>query len=85
MPARVPWTSRSSGMFQTTLGILIFLVGLAGVVFNERLASSHRDFNRWALGLKLFSPDGGRAGFILFGLALLIMGLLVAVHVVPAS
>jgi len=72
-------------MFQTILGIVILLVGLAGIVFNERLASSHRAFNRWALGLELLPPDGGRAGFILFGLALLIMGLLVAVHVVPAS
>jgi hypothetical protein len=72
-------------MFQTILGIVILLFGLAGIVFNERLASSQRDFNRWALGLELFPPDGGRAGFILFGLALLIMGLLVAVHVVPAN
>ena len=77
--------TRSAGMFQTILGIVILLVGLAGVVFNERLASSQRDFNRWALGLELFPPDGGRAGFILFGLTLLIMGLLVAVHVVPAD
>ena len=72
-------------MFQTILGVVILLVGLAVIVFNERLASSQRDFNRWALGLELFPLDGGRAGFILFGLALLIMGLLVAVHVVPAS
>ena len=47
-------------MFQTILGIVILLVGLAGVVFNRRLASAHRDFNRWALGLELsFAPDGG--------------------------
>jgi len=46
-------------MFQTTLGIVILLVGLAVVVFNERVASSHRDFNRWALGLELFASDGG--------------------------
>jgi hypothetical protein len=72
-------------MFQTILGIVILLVGLAGIVFNERLASYQRDFNRWALGLELSPPDGGRAGFILFGLALLIMGLLVAVHAVPGN
>ena len=72
-------------MFQTILGIVILLVGLAVVVFNERVASSHRDFNRWALGLELFAPDGGRAGIIFVGLAFLIMGLLIAVHVVPAA
>ncbi len=84
MPARVPLTS--SGMFQTILGIVVLLVGLAGVVFNERLTSSHKDFNGWALGLDLsFAPDGGRAGIILAGLAFMIMGLLIAVHVIPAD
>ena len=84
MPARVPLTS--SDMFQTILGIVILLVGLAGVVFNERLASSYRDFNGWALGLELsLAPDGSRAGIILAGLAVLIMGLLIAVHVIPAD
>jgi len=73
-------------MFQTILGLAILVVGLAGLVFNERLASSHRDFTRWALGLETsFAPDGGRAGFILAGLAFLIMGLLIALHVVPAD
>ena len=72
-------------MVQTILGSVILLVGLAGVVFNERLASSHRDFNRWALGLELFAPDGGRAGIILVGLAFMIMGLLIAVHVIPEA
>lgn len=73
-------------MFQTILGIVILVVGLTGIVFNQRLARFHRDFNRWALGLELsFAPDGGRAGIILVGLALLIMGLLIAVQVVPAT
>jgi len=73
-------------MFQTILGIVILVVGLAGIVLNERLARFHRDVNRWALGLELsFAPDGGRAGIILVGLTLLIMGLLIAVHVVPAT
>jgi hypothetical protein len=56
-------------MFQTILGVAILLVGLAGLVFNQRLASSHRDFTRWAFGLETsFARDGGRAGFILAGL-----------------
>jgi hypothetical protein len=46
-------------VFQTILGIVILIVGLAGNVFNERLARFHRDFGRWALGLELsFAPDG---------------------------
>jgi hypothetical protein len=73
-------------MFQTILGIVILLVGLAGIVFNDRLARSERDFNRWALGLELyFVPDGGRAHIILVGLGFLIVGLLIALHVVPAD
>jgi len=73
-------------MFQTILGIAVLLVGLTGVVFNGRLASFHRNFNRWAFGLELsFSPDGDRAGIILGGLGFLIMGLLIALHVVPAG
>jgi len=73
-------------MFQTILGFAVLLVGLAGVVFNERLASSHRAFTRWAFGFDpYFDPDGGRAGFILVGLAFSIMGLLIALHVVPAD
>jgi hypothetical protein len=89
MPARVRLTSSSNsniGMFQTILGIVVLVVGLAGVVFNRRLASAHRDFNRWALGLELsFSPDGDRAGIILVGLGFMILGLLIALHVVPAA
>jgi len=73
-------------VFQTILGIVILVVGLAGIVFSECLARFHRDFSRWALGLELsFSPDGGRAGIILVGLALLLMGLLITVHLVPAT
>jgi len=73
-------------MFQTIPSLAILLVGLAGLVFNERLASSHRDFTRWALGLETsFVPDGGRAGLVLAGLAFLIMGLLIALHVLPAD
>ena len=72
-------------MFQTILGIVILLVGLVVVVFNERVASYHRDFNRWALGLELFASDRGRTGIIFVGLAFLIMGLLVTVHVVSAD
>jgi len=73
-------------MFQTIVGVVIFLVGLAGLAFNERLASFHRDFTRWAFGLETsFAPDGDRAGFILGGLVFLIMGLLIALHVVPAD
>ena len=73
-------------MFQTILGFAVLLVGLAAVVFDERLASSHRVFTRWAFGFDpYFAPDGGRAGFILAGLAFMIMGLLIALHVVPAA
>jgi hypothetical protein len=73
-------------MFQTIVGVVIFLVGLAGLVFNERLASFHRDFTRWAFGLETsFAPGGDRAGFILGGVVFLIMGLLIALHVVPAD
>jgi hypothetical protein len=73
-------------MFQTILGIAVLFVGLAGVVFNERLASFHRDFTRWAFGVETtFAPDGERVGFILGGLAFLVMGLLIALHVVPTD
>ena len=73
-------------MLQTILGVAILLVGLAGLVFNERVASFHRDFTRWAFGLETsFAPAGDRAGFILGGLAFLIVGLLVALHVIPAD
>jgi hypothetical protein len=73
-------------VFQTILGIVVLVVGLAGIVFNERLARFRRNFSRWALGLELsVAPDGGRAGIILVGLALLIIGLLIALHAVPAG
>ena len=71
-------------MFQTILG-MVLLVGLAGLVFSERLASFHRDFTRWALGLETsFVPGGDRASVILGCLAFLIMGLLIALHLVPS-
>jgi len=64
-------------MFQTILGIVILLVGVAGLVFSERLASFHRDFTRWAFGLETsVIPGGGRASVIFGSLAFLIMGLL---------
>jgi uncharacterized membrane protein len=73
-------------MFQTVLGFAVLLVGLVGVTFSERLASSHRAFTQWAFGFDpYFGPDGGRAGFILLALAISIMGLLIAMHVVPAD
>jgi hypothetical protein len=73
-------------MLQTILGVAILLVGLAGLAFNRRLASFQKHFSRWAFGLETsFAPDGDRAGFILGGLAFLIVGLLVALHVVPAD
>ena len=72
-------------MFQTILGMVILLVGLAGLVFSERLASFHRDFTRWAFGLEtFFVPGGDRASVILGCLAFLIMGLLIALHLVPS-
>ncbi len=68
------------------LGVAVFVVGLAGVVFSDRLAISHRAFTRWALGFDpYFDPERGRAGFILGGLAFLILGLLIALHVIPAD
>jgi len=73
-------------MFQTILGFAVTIVGLVVVVFNQRLASSHRVFTRWAFGFDpYFAPDGGRAGIVLVGLAFLIMGLLIALHVVPVN
>ena len=54
MPARVRSTNRPAQitvMLQTILGFTVLIVGLAGVLFNERLAKSHITFNRWALGL----------------------------------
>jgi len=72
-------------MFQTILGMVILLVGLAGLVFSERLASFHRDFTRWAFGLEIPSvPGGDRASVILGGLAFLIIGLFIALHLVPS-
>jgi hypothetical protein len=73
-------------MFQTLIGLAVLLVVLAAVVFNERLARSHRVFTLRAFGFDpYFAPDGGRAGFILAGLGFMIMGLLIALHVVPAA
>jgi hypothetical protein len=73
-------------MFQTILGIVVLLVGLAGLVFNERLASFQTDFNRWAFGLETsFVPGGDRAGIILAGVGFLIVGLLIALHVMPSD
>jgi hypothetical protein len=74
-------------MIQTILGFAVVLVGLAGVAFHERLASSHRAFTRWAFGVDpyYFDPTEGRTGFIIAGLAFSIVGLLIAIHVVPAD
>jgi len=73
-------------MFQTILGIVILLVGVAGLVFSERLASFHRDFTRWAFGLETsVIPGGGRASVIFGNLAFLIIGLFIPVHLVPST
>ncbi len=73
-------------MVQTILGVAILLVGLAGVVFNERVARSYRVFTRWAFGLELsFAPDGDRAEFILVSLSFMILGLLISLHVLPVD
>ena len=72
-------------MFQTILGVAVLLAGLAVVVFSERVARSSIAFNRWALGLEPFAPHLARGEFILVGIAFFILGLLIAVHVVPAD
>jgi hypothetical protein len=73
-------------MFQSILGVAVLLIGLAGVLFNKRLAASHRAFSRWAFGLDTsFVPDGDRAGLIIGGLTFAIMGLLIALDVVPTN
>lgn len=77
-------SSLSSKMFQTTLGVAISLVGLAGILFNKQVARSYKDFHRWAFSLEIsFSPDGNRAGFISTGLSVLVFGLLIALHMIP--
>ena len=72
-------------MLQTILGFTVLIVGLAGVLFNERLAKSHIAFNRWALGLEPFAPNLRRGQVILVGISFFIFGLLMALHVIPVD
>lgn len=72
-------------MIQTILGVAVLFVGLAGVVFSERLGKSSIAFNRWALGLEPYAPHLARGRFILVGASFFILGLLVALHVLPVD
>ena len=72
-------------MFQTILGVAVLLVGLAVVVFSERLSRSHIAFNRWALGLEPLAPHMARGRSILVGISFFMFGLLVALHIIPVD
>ncbi len=73
-------------MLQTTLGVAVLLVGLAGIVFSERVAQSQIRFNRWALGLEpLISEELTRGSVIVAGIFFMIFGLGIALHVIPAD
>jgi hypothetical protein len=73
-------------MFQTTIGVAILLLGLAGVVFSERVARSQIRFNRWALGLEPFiSEEWTRGSVIIVGIFFAITGLGIALHLIPAN
>jgi len=39
-------------MSQTILGVAVLVVGLAGIAFNDWLASSYLTLNRWAFSLE---------------------------------